>query len=358
MDNSSSKQRIVVFLPNWVGDVVMATPALRALREHFVGDRIVYVARPAAAATIEGGPWADEIIIDPSAGGRSPIVAFLHLVFALRRGHFDLAVLLPNSFRTALLARLGGVHRRAGYARDGRGWLLTTRLAPPRDKLGYVPTPAIDYYNALAAAVGAKTDSRRMELPVSDADAAKADRLLADAKIDAARPIVMLNPGASFGVSKLWPSRRFAALAEALIERHNAAVIINAAPSERTIASEVEAAMRRGAAMNLGKCDNSLGLVKALMRRCRLLVTNDTGARHIAAASGIAVVTIFGSTDPDWTIIHYGRERTIVSRVDCSPCQKKICDQPAGPLYHQCMQSIQVETVLAAAEELLAEDGR
>ncbi len=346
---------VLVILPNWVGDVVMATPAFRALRRHFASDQITYLGRAGSLATLEGTPWADATLLDVAAGGG--LRSFWRLMRTLRQRHFDLAVLLPNSFRSALLARLGGAKRVIGYDRDGRGWLLSDRLAPLRDADGYVPVSAIDYYNAIADRLGASVDSRRMELPVTPSDERSAEALLAECGVDPARPIVMVNAGAAFGTSKLWAPARFAAVADALIQRHSAQIIINAAPSERTIAQQVAHAMKHPPAINFASRDNSLGLLKALMRRCRVLVTNDTGARHIAAASGIGVVTIFGSTHPDWTTIYYSKERIIRTTAACAPCQKKMCPNPAGPQYHQCMISIGVEPVLAAAEELLAEAG-
>jgi len=192
-------------------------------------------------------------------------------------------------------------------------------------------------------------------LGVAEEDEARAAALLARAGDDPARPRVMLNPGASFGPSKMWDPERFAAVADALTERRGAQVILNAAPSvtERRIAARVVAAMTRKPLINLADLDNTIGLLKALLRRCDLLITNDTGPRHVAAALGTAVVTLFGSTDPVWARLDYERERIIRLDVPCSPCQKKLCPQPAGPFYHQCMAGITPEMVVAAAEELL-----
>lgn len=164
----------------------------------------------------------------------------------------------------------------------------------------------------------------------------------------------MLNPGGAFGPSKIWDSHRYAGVADRLMQRHGAQIIINAAPSERAIAASVDREMCNTPAVNFAELDNSLGLLKGLLRRCSLLITNDTGARHIAAALGTGVVTLFGSTDPRWSRIDYDRERIIRVDVPCSPCQKKMCAQPPGPLYHQCMSAITPEMVLQAAEKLLA----
>jgi heptosyltransferase-2 len=281
-------------------------------------------------------------------------VNFLRMASRLRRERFDLAVLLPNSFRAALLARMGGAKRVAGYDRDGRGWLLSDKLSPIREEGGkFKPVPTIDYYNALAGLVEAPTDSWEMALPVNPADEAAAEALLGEAGVSSDRPIVLLNPGASFGPSKLWPAERYASLADALMERDHAQIIINAAPNEKPIAAEVASRMKQTPAINFAERSNSLGLLKSLMKRSTLLVTNDTGARHFGAAMGIDLVTIFGSTDPVWAQIDYPRERILRADVPCGPCQQKNCPLPPGDSYHQCMKAISVEEVLSAAESLL-----
>ena len=342
-------ERIVAIIPNWVGDAVMFTPTLRAIQRRFDGAAISLLARPAPAAALAPCPWADEIIID--GGG------LIATTRRLRRGKFDLAVLGPNSFRSALTARLGGVRRRLGYARDGRGWLLSDKLSPVRDADGdWAVTPALDYYLKLAEHLGCDVTDKRMELSVADEDGSAADRLLHDAGATHARPVVLINPGASFGPSKLYPIERFAAVADALVASRGAQVVINAAPTaeERAIARAVAAVMRRPVLINCADRDNTLGLLKALIVRADLVITNDTGPRHIAAALGTPVVTIFGATDPDWTTIDYDKERIIRVDVPCGPCRKKECLLPLGADHHQCMTKISPEMVVAAAEELLA----
>ena len=366
----TNTKNILVFLPNWVGDVVMATPALRALRGAYPKARIAYLGRPVAIETVRGTPWADELIVDESS--KKGLCEFAKLAMHLRGMHFDLAVLLPNSFRTALLARVGaGVGEVIGYDRDGRGMLLTRKLAPQRDEEGqFTPVPTIDYYNAIVRELGGQDLNWQMQLHVQEQDQRQADSLLREAgwttdfrdSVQSPRtarvgqdqhPLVMLNPGASFGPSKLWPADRFAAVADELIARRGAAIIINAAPAEKEIAQAVESAMKHKPLINFAGRPNSLGLLKGLLGRCDLLITNDTGARHIAAACGAGLVTIFGSTDPTWARIDYPRERTIRVDVPCSPCQQKECTQPPGATYHQCMAAIGPEMVLSAALEVL-----
>lgn len=342
----TAPRRIVAFVPNWVGDAVMFTPALRAIHARFPEAELALLARRAPAAALTPNPWTDRVLIDDGSVRSSAA--------RLRAEPFDLAVLGPNSFRSAWTARRGGVRRRVGYARGGRGWLLTDGLKPSRYERGSLAvTPALEYYLGLAAHLGCDVSDRRMELSVSPADSAATANVLSAAGIDRSRPVVLLNPGASFGPSKLYPPARFAAVADALAERRGAQIVVNAAPDERRIALAVEGAMKRPVLVNLARHDNSLGLLKAMVAASDLMITNDTGPRHFAAALGVPVVTIFGSTDPDWTTIDYERERIVRTPVFCGPCQRKRCPMPAGPEHHQCMKRVPPEMVLAAAEELL-----
>jgi lipopolysaccharide heptosyltransferase II len=351
----SVQTRMVVVLPTWVGDVVMATPTLRALREHFAEAHITLCGSGSSLAVLDGLPWTDSVTVQANRRSRG-LSPFFHAVGQLRAGRYDLALLLPNSFRSALIARLAGIPRRAGYARDGRGWLLTDRLEPPRDQDGELRiVPAIEHYAALARMLGVATVSPRMELAVPAQDATIADALLADRGFDSARPLVMLNPGAAYGVSKMWSPERFAEVADALIERDGTEIIVNAAPSERAIARAVVEAMRHRCLLHFADRDNSLGLLKGLLQRCDLLITNDTGARHIAAALGTAIVTLFGSTDPLRAQIDFDRERIVRVDLRCSPCQQRICPQPAGPFYHKCMSDIPPERVIEEAQSLLSD---
>ncbi len=345
--------RIVIFVPNWVGDVVMATPTLRALRKRFADSHIVYFGRPASLDVLAGTELADEMLVaKPRA--RSKTLGLLQLRGVLRKGRFDLAVLLTNSFRTAVLARMACIHRRVGYARDCRGWLLTEKLYPLRDVNGkYVPMSAIHYYANLSSLMGAPVESRHMSLAVTPDAERQAEELFESCEIDRRRPVVMLNPGAAFGTSKRWGWERFAAVADMLIEQRDAQIIINSAPSEAFVAQEVVNHMRHAPVLDFIERPNTLMLLKSLMKRSTLLITNDTGARHIGAAMGIGLVTVFGSTDPRWAQIDCDLERIVKVKVSCGPCQRKLCDQPPGPDYHQCMEMIEPNKVFEAACDML-----
>ena len=342
-----SARRILVALPGPVGDVVMATPTLRALRRGCPDARILYYGKPAALATLAGTDWADGTI--PYHRGGT-----LAAAKRLRQADCDTAILFPNSFRAALTVFLAGIGERIGYDRDGRTLLLTRRLLPTRSGGQFVPVPQMRYYARLLGPLGIQPPEFRMELPVTAGHEQQAEELLAQAP-SAEGPTVMINPGCAFGPSKQWNLERFAELADILAERDAARIVINAAPNERDIAARVVRQMRTQPAVSFHDRDNTLGLLKSLVKRCDLMVTNDTGPRHFAAAFDVPVVTLFGSTDPVWAQIDYPREVTIRKAVHCSPCQQKLCPQPLGPMYHRCMFAIKVQEVYEASGALLAE---
>ncbi len=340
---TDNPQRILVVMPSWVGDAVMATPTLRALRAHYRQARIDALAKPYIRPIIDACPWVDAIVATDGGG--------LKQAATIRGERYDLAVLLPNSFRTALMAFLGRAKRRIGYARDGRGWMLTDRLTPLRENGKYIPTPTLRYYLDIARRLGAEPTDPRMELFTRPEHDQQAERMLRESGIDFDRPIVLLNPGAKYGAAKLWLPERFAETADRLIDQHGAHILLNGSPAERAILDRVHQAARHEL-IDLPRLGNNLTLLKSVIRRCDLMITNDTGPRHIAAALGVPVVTIFGPTDPRWTTIDCEREIELQIDVDCGPCQLKVC-----PLDHRCMTQMTTDMVCDAAVRLL-EDAR
>jgi heptosyltransferase-2 len=338
--------KLAVFLPNWVGDAVMATPALRALREHFAGAHVVGVLRPYVAGVLEGAPWLDShLLLDREPWARKwPAVAA-----QLRRHRPDLALLFTNSFRTALVAWLGGCRRRVGYVRYGRGRLLTDRLEPLRDDQGQrVPSPVIDAYNLLAERAGCPRPSHRLELFTTTRDEAAADRVWQQAPFDEHPEVICLNPGAAFGAAKHWPAEHFAALARDFVDRRGSGVLVLCGPAERDLARQIVSLARRPGVHSLAELPVSLGLTKACVRRCDLLVTTDSGPRHFAAAFGRPVVTLFGPTHIAWTETYYAGAVHLQKRVPCGPCQQRVC-----PLDHRCMTGLTPAEVYGAAMSLL-----
>ncbi len=332
-------------LPNWVGDVVLASPALAAVRERFRGAHVAFLCRRYVADVVRDSGWMDELIFWPDGGADSP-AGFWGLTGRLRAGAFDLAIVLPNSFRSALAVWLGRAGRRVGYSRDGRGFMLNDRLRPERNGRGFKPVSMLDYYNALAERVGCVRVGRRLTLAYGAADEAATEERLGP--FDRGRPLVVLNPGGAYGTAKLWPAERFAAVGDELVRAYGARVIVSGTPKEAAIAEQ----MRRAAREPMEFCFEpplGLGPLKSLMRRADLLVTNDTGPRHYAIAFDVPVVTIFGPTNPAWTETNFPRERKVMLALECQPCQEKLC--PLG--HNHCMVQLEAGRVLAAARELL-----
>jgi heptosyltransferase-2 len=338
--------KLAVFLPNWIGDAVMATPALRALREHFAGAHLIGVLKPYVAGVLEGSPWLDsQVFLDREPWVRKwPAVAL-----ELRRHRPDLAVLFTNSLRTALVAWLGGCRRRVGYARYGRGRLLTDRLEPVRDDRGRrLPSPVVDAYNLLAERTGCPRPSYRLELFTTTRDEAAADRVWQQAPFDEHPEVICLNPGAAFGAAKHWPAEHFAVLARDFVDRRGSGVLVLCGPGERDLARQIVSLARRPGVHSLADLPVSVGLTKACVRRCRLLVTTDSGPRHFAAAFGRPVVTLFGPTHIAWTETYYAGAVHLQKRVPCGPCQQRVC-----PLDHRCMTGLTPAEVYSAAVGLL-----
>ena len=342
---------ILISVPNWVGDVVMATAALSAIRRRFPTARITLLQRRYVAPVLADLDIANATIHWPEAHPDPGMPrSTTALIGRVRRERFDLALLMTNSFRSAFIAYLAGARRRMGYARDGRSFLLTDRLEPRKSGRKFVPVPALDYYNHLARHLGCDDVNDQLVLATSPADESVIDKRLGASSPN--RPLIVLNPGANFGSAKCWPPK-IRALADELVDRYDARVVASLSPKEREIADRLAAAARRPIEIFV---DPPLGLgpLKALVRRCRLLITNDTGPRHFAAAFGVPVVTIFGSSDPAWTDTRFPLERIVKLDLDCQPCMERVC-----PLkHHHCMKLLEPELVLQKVRELLPVQSR
>lgn len=331
-------ERLVVACPSWVGDCVMATPALRALRQALPEARITLLARPGLEALLAGAPWFDEIIVASNRGWLDPF----RLGAQIRDLRADAALLLPNSFRSAGTVWLSRIPRRIGYSRDGRGWMLTDRLPSPDPRR---PVPAVDYYAALTAwALGVATIERRMELFVTDEQQQAADALLAG--VD--KPFALLNPGGN-RADKRWPIERFAAVAAELSRQHGLAIVVSGAPAEAVLLDQL-ATVSSVPVLNLASRGVTLGSLKSAIQRSAIVITNDTGPRHLAVALDRPVVTLFGPTDHRWTTVNHSRERIVLAQ----PFLPE--DRMADAWPRECtIDRIAVNDVLHAAASLLAD---
>ncbi len=337
--------RAVVFLPNWVGDVIMATPAMRALRRLWgPGAEIIGVARPYVAPVLDGATCLSAMWLYETSAHDATLGAG-NLVRRLRETAVDVAVLFPNSFRCAWLAWRGGVRRRVGMARYGRGPLLTDPIRPLREGWKLRPVSALDEYLRVVYALGCKPESPRMELVTTMEEEQQAQRVWQQLGLGDAS-VIAFNIGGAYGPAKRWPEEYFVDLARQLMADEPCKVLVLCGPAEREAADRIAVA---AGAQSLAAFPPSLGLLKGCLRRSRVLVTTDSGPRHIAAAFGRPVVTLFGPTDEAWTDIHYKREMRLSVPVPCRPCSRRVC--PLG--HHRCMRELKVELVRTAVCEAL-----
>jgi len=333
--------KILVWLPSPMGDAVLCIPALRAIRKYFSSGKITFLARPAVRELLSPSPFTDDWLVQSDS---NPVAIFREI----RKHKFTNAILFKNSIGSALAVFLAGIPQRVGYAREGRGFLLTDKIYPQKLPDGkFKPVSMIDYYLAIAFCFGADTSDRTLELPV---DSQNADKLKARfPEIANCRgPLVIFVPGGAFGPSKCWPSERFERTADWLISTCNAIVFISVGsdPFEKQIAKEI-CALSKHKLISLAQRPVSLSELKALFTKADLIVTNDTGPRHIGIALRRKVITLFGPNDPVWTDTGYENEIQIVGNVSCAPCTKAVCKKSK----HLCMEAITVEMVCNAAEK-------
>ena len=303
--------------------------------------------RPYVAGVLEGTAWLDENICLETNGPwsrRWPAVAGW-----LRRGQIDLAVLFPNSFRSALVAWLGKCRRRIGYRRFARDVLLTDRLTPVRGPDGrLMPSPIIDAYNRLAECAGCPWPGYRLELATTPRDDEAADAVWRHERLDRCSEVICLNPGAAFGSAKHWPAESFARLAQEIADRRGSGILVLCGPGEEALARRIVTHAGRHGVVSLAGRPLSLGLTKACIRRSDLLITTDSGPRHFAAAFDRPVVTLFGPTHIAWTETYFYKAIHLQKKVACGPCQLRAC-----PLDHRCMNLLTPHEVFTAAADLL-----
>lgn len=331
---------IVIKGINWVGDTILTTPAIGALRRGFPEAGITVVARPWVAALLEANPD----ITDVWEVDERNRLKFLALAARMRRRHFDLGILFPNSFASAFLLALGGVRRRIGYDRDGRGFLLTDRIAVTEDVL---KVHQVEYYmNIVGQVCDISQSPRRLVLNVQPSEHERMRAFLQTQGLEKTALLVGLNPGAHYGSAKRWLPERFAAVANCCAQHYGAKIVITGSQYEVEIARDV-AARAAIPVLNLSG-QLTLRQLVALIAQCSLYITNDSGSMHIAAALGIPLVAIFGSTD--WVTTAPYSENAIVVRkpTECAPCLLREC-----PTDHRCMEAITVEDVIQAVDRHL-----
>jgi lipopolysaccharide heptosyltransferase II len=343
-------QRIVVRGPNWLGDAVMCEPALRGLRRLFPQASLTLLVKPVVAELFADHPAIDRVLLYDDKGRHAGLAGKWRLAGELRHARFDLAVLFQNAFEAALLAYLAGIPRRYGYATDGRSLFLSDPVAKP-DRRALLHQ--VQYYWDLLKPLGLTGDPPHPELSISpEEERAMAERLT-KAGIAATDTLIGINPGSIYGGAKRWLPDRFAESTERLCRRLNesgdrrTAVVILGAKGEEQVGREI-AAHLSVPSVNLSGATTIRELM-ATVKRCAILVTNDTGPMHVASAFQVPVVAIFGPTD--WrTTSPYGANHALVRHpVDCAPCMLREC-----PIDHRCMTGVSVDQVYEAAVERLS----
>jgi heptosyltransferase-2 len=335
--------KILVRAPNWVGDAVMAIPALEMIRRTRAGDEICILARPVVADLLSGQPFVDRILQYDFHGRHEGWFGRQKLIVELRKERFDMAVLLQNAFEAAWLAWRAGIPERIGYARDGRGPLLTKAIPAP--KVGEIPKHESHYYLELlrrASWIEASPAIPPIRLSVPDVARTAAESALRSAGARETAWRCAIAPGASYGAAKCWPPECFALLADRLISECGADVIFFGTAGEKEIAARIRSNMKSRVISLVG--ETSTRDLAALFASCSVFIGNDSGAMHVAAAAGLPVIGIFGSTDPEGTAPVTDQFTLIREAVSCSPCFLRRC-----PVDHRCMTRITVDSVFSAA---------
>jgi heptosyltransferase II len=338
--------KILVRATNWIGDAIMALPALRAIRNR--GDvNISILARSYVADIYRDQNIADDLIIYDHRGKHRGISGRERLASELRAKKFDSALLLQNAFDAAWLAWRAGIPERIGYARDARSMLLTNAVPVP--KRGEIPAHEKFYYLELLRRAGwidSIPDDGFIQLRVPEASRNRAAELLASAGARTHALRIAIGAGAAYGSAKCWPPGRFAELANHLQAQWDAEVILFGAAGETDVSAAIGSEMPKPPIDLTGK--TAIADFPALLSQCHIFIGNDSGAMHVAAAVGLPTIGIFGPTDPLGTAPVTPRHAIVRQQPYCSPCFLRHC-----PIDHRCMTRITPAEVEAAVEPWL-----
>lgn len=340
--------KILIRATNWVGDAIMALPALRAVRSRFPQAEIAILARPYVADIYRDQEICNRLIAYDSQAKHQGILGREQLAAELRAQKFDLALLLQNAFDAAWLAWRAAVPERVGYARDGRSFLLTKPIPVPRT--GEIPPHERFYYLELVRRAGwvhSLPNDSFIALHVSEASRRRAEEFLCQSGVRSGTLRIAIGAGASYGSAKCWPPSRFAALANQLQSASDADVILFGTAAEAAVTRAISYELRRPPIDLTEK--TSIADLPALLAQCHVFIGNDSGAMHVAAGVGLPVVAVFGPTDPYGTAPVTPRCTIVQQRPYCSPCFLRHC-----PTDHRCMSAITPEMVEAAAKPWLS----
>jgi heptosyltransferase-2 len=339
--------RILVRGVNWVGDTILTYPTVQKLKSLFPHSHLAILVPSHLIDLWKTFPYADEIIPFQKKRGFGSIWEDLNLSQSLKERNFDLAIIFPRSFRSAFQAYLARIPIRIGYQDEGRSLFLTHGIRRTEE---IRRSHRVHYFQKLTDSLGQAEGSSSPRIFLREEDRKWAEQKLRDLGIQDGRPLIGMNPGATYGLAKCWYPERFGELGKRLFEKWKATVLLFGKEEERPIAKEILQHLKEGGIDLTGK--THLLQLAALLERCQLIVTNDTGTMHVATAVGTPVVALFGSTDPS-TTGPWGDGHVVIRKdVPCSPCLKRIC-----PTDHRCMELITVDEVEEVVDRKLRELG-
>lgn len=348
-DYSKEPRKILVRIPNWIGDGILSIPATEAIKKNYCNAELTVIAKSWVAPVFFNNPWVDRVIEYDIAGRHRSIVGKWRLIGDLKREDFDLVVLFQNAFEAALLTFLAGIPSRIGYNRDFRGPLLSHPVAVDP---GIGKRHQVYYYLDLLKVFDNEVTAKpapKLYLKAQEED--WAGRFIVGEGVEDVL-IIGMAPGASYGPAKRWGSEKFAEVAQRLIAEYRAKVIVFGDKGDYSICREI-VERTGGRALNLAG-RTTLRQFISLANRCSLFITNDSGPMHIASALGVPTVAIFGSTDS--TLTGPLNENSIVVKKDteCSPCFKRTCSEGD----YRCLKGITVEDILRPSFEIIEGMGK
>ncbi|OGW05814.1 MAG: lipopolysaccharide heptosyltransferase II [Nitrospinae bacterium RIFCSPLOWO2_02_FULL_39_110] len=352
MQNAKCKikkiKKILIRCPNWIGDVMLSLPAISVVREVFPSINISALIKSSLSPLIEGNPDINEIIsFSPET---MSVYERLKFYRGLKDKNFDSAILLTNSFESALSVYLGGIKNRIGYNSDMRRIFLTESIPVPSRK--YPRVHQADFYLTLIKAISEarsqkpEARSKNVSFYIPEDIQNSIDKFWEEKGLSIKSPVIGMNIGAFYGSAKRWLPERFAEVGDTIYEKLRGEVIIFGSQEEKAVENEIRGKMRYNPISMVGK--TTMKSLAAMIKRCHLFITNDSGPMHIAAAVGTPIVAIFGSTDPSETSPLCSNYKIVRKPVDCSPCWKREC-----PTDHKCMKLIEVSDVMDAVKAML-----
>jgi len=328
---------------NWVGDTILTYPSVQGVKELFPHSRLTVLVPNHLIGLWKTFPCVDEIIPFQKRSGVGSVWEDVQISRFMRKRRFDLALIFPRSFRSAFQIYLAGIPIRIGYQDEGRSLFLTHKI---RRKGEVLHLHRVHYYRRLMEPLGHLESVPSPRLFLREEERGWAQKRLEELGLLDGRPLIGINPGAAYGLAKCWHPDRFAELGRRLSEKWKATALIFGREEERGMADKILKNLGGGGVDFTGK--TGLLQLAALLERCRLLVTNDTGTMHVASAVGTPVVAIFGSTDPVATGPWGGGHVVVKKEVSCSPCFKRVC-----PTDHRCMELITVDEVEEVVDKKL-----